>query len=175
MNSILPSAKLWKYTTISCLKAETIAEGVSEKVLQAVDEYNGYWGNLQKGLEVALTILGDNHSSFVCRNGGEVEGRTMLRCLDEEPPMLLLDSTIGYVKVGTFKSESEAETTVYIASIQQQIREADNPNIKGWIVDLRENGGGYYVPMLRGVASFLEKGDLMFFMTPDSTFSSENS
>lgn len=141
-----------------------------ERVLQVVDGYNSYPANVQKGIQQALDLLADRHSSFTYRNGEELWAQPLLRCVDEEPAMMALDSTIGYVGVGTFKSQNEAAATAYTAGIQTHIQKADNSHLKGWIIDLRGNHGGLYQPMLKGLASFFRPETLMYFQATDSTF-----
>jgi hypothetical protein len=141
-------------------------------VLSVVDEYNGYMGNMQKGIQLSLSLLGDKHTSFVYKNGQEVRSATNQGCGYEQPAMVSLDATIGYVNVVGFTSaNSPAAEEAYIAAIYKQLKESDNPTLKGWIVDLRTNTGGRYTPMLKAVAPFFQAGTAMYFVYPDSTFS----
>lgn len=143
-----------------------------EQVLGEVDNYNGYGGNIQKGVERALRLLDDNHSSFTYTNGTDVWGTITLDCTDTTPAMIPMDSTIGYVKVETMSSSNWDEITQYYTAMHQQIAQTDKPYLKGWIVDLRGNHGGNFYPMLRGLAPILGEGTAMFWAYPDNTFDS---
>ncbi|HZY79384.1 MAG TPA: S41 family peptidase, partial [Cyclobacteriaceae bacterium] len=74
---------------------------------------------------------------------------------------------IGYVKVGTCGC-SGADAAKFAEDIQAVIRNQDNANLKGWIVDLRGNGGGNMWPMLAGISSVLGDGVVGHFIDPDN-------
>ena len=141
-----------------------------KEVLQLIDKNRGYQGNIYLGVVRSLTLLGDNHSSFTQLDGTEIWGMSGLGCWDASPVLISLDNTIGYVKVGTFKSMNPVEMDSYISSIHKQIELADNRQIIGWIIDLRNNKGGSFYPMLQGVAPILGAGTAIYWFNPDNTF-----
>ena len=119
------------------------------------------------GITEALRLLGDNHSIFTKPNGDVIYIRT-IQCNPQaivKPPM---PQHIGYVKVNSFVGPSNDDAAIAFAKeIQNQIKSQDNPNIKGWIVDLRSNQGGNMWPMLAGIGPILGEGVAGYFIDPD--------
>jgi len=52
----------------------------------------------------------------------------------------------------------------YADSLQNKIKSIDNKNLKGWILDLRENTGGNCWPMLTGIGPLLGNGICGYFV-----------
>ena len=57
----------------------------------------------------------------------------------------------------------------YALSLQNSIAAADRPDLAGWIVDLRHNGGGSFYEMLAGVGPVLGNGLSGSFLKVDGT------
>jgi carboxyl-terminal processing protease len=117
------------------------------------------------GIDKALTLLGDGHSSYRAANGTFlfVPGRTCRA--SGALPAGTIPANIGYVKVGAF-SGTAAEATGFANGIQNTIRLADRDDLIGWIVDLRGNGGGNMWPMLAGLGPVLGEGIVGWFIDP---------
>lgn len=116
----------------------------------------------------ALTLLCDRHSFFITSSQEFIGGAKRADCtrldLTEDVPM---NEEIGYVQVEAFSGASNEEMLEYALEIQNSIEEQDNERIKGWIIDLRQNGGGNMFPMLAGVGSILGAGVAGYFINPD--------
>lgn len=88
----------------------------------------------------------------------------------EEPHGQRLASGIGYLELphvlGSATGSNKA-TQRYAVLAQEAIRQADQEGTCGWIVDLRENGGGDMWPMLAGVGPILGEGTVGWFADPD--------
>ncbi|MEM9681151.1 MAG: S41 family peptidase, partial [Bacteroidota bacterium] len=122
------------------------------------------------GVLKALELLGDNHSFLTTPIGYSLFSGT-LSCDGVDYVEPDLPSTIGYVKVTGFMGPSSGDSAIeFVQSIQNQIRDNDNTNIVGWIVDLRNSGGGNMWPMLVGVGPVLGDGIAGYFNYPDDTF-----
>lgn len=117
-------------------------------------------------IQLALTLLGDNHSSYMTSTGTLLIGVRSINCTDGRPTDVPATSKIGYVKITGF-SGSGTEATNFAKSIQTAIRQADSDSIRGWIVDLRGNTGGNMWPMLAGVGPILGDGIAGYFIDPD--------
>ena len=143
---------------------------LKQSVLGMVDDYNSYEANMSKGVGRALTMLGDKHSSFNFPDGASVMGESNLRCEDSIPVMLPMDNSIGYVKMDAFGGTDGYSCSQYIKSVQQQIAQADNANLKGWIIDLRTNRGGNFNSMLQSIVPILGVGTPFYSLYPDNTF-----
>ncbi|MEM6842653.1 MAG: S41 family peptidase [Bacteroidota bacterium] len=116
----------------------------------------------------ALALLNDNHSFYIKDDGGSIFAGT-IRCNGREgsKPTNLPDS-IGYVRVTSFSGpSSSSKALVFAQKIQDQIIAEDKPELVGWVVDLRGNGGGNMWPMLAGIGPVLGEGVSGHFIGPD--------
>ena len=121
--------------------------------------------DLNPAIRVAITQLGDGHSSY--RGAGATSSifvgtRT---CRPSGAPQPSLPATIGYVKVTAFSGSGDV-ATAFADQIQNTIVAADRDNLVGWVVDLRGNGGGNMWPMIAGVGPLLGEGPLGYFIGP---------
>ncbi len=119
------------------------------------------------GISEALRLLGDNHSVFTKPNGDVIYIRA-IQCNPQAIVKPTMPQHIGYVKVNSFTGPSNDDAAIAFArQIQNQIKSQDNPDIKGWIVDLRSNLGGNMWPMLAGIGPILGQGVVGYFIDPD--------
>ena len=119
------------------------------------------------GITEALQLLGDNHSVFTKPDGGVIYMRT-IQCIPQTVVKPAVPGQIGYVKVNSFAGPTNDDAAIAFArEIQNQIKNQDNPDIKGWIVDLRSNSGGNMWPMLAGIGPVLGEGVVGYFIDPD--------
>ena len=120
------------------------------------------------GIREALNLLGDNHSFFQSSTGEYIAGDHE-RCETDNILSHSLPDNIGYVKVLGFNQPSIEDAAIEFArEIQDQISQADHPELLGWIVDLRENHGGNMWPMLAGIGPILGEGIVGHFVDPDN-------
>jgi C-terminal processing protease CtpA/Prc len=84
----------------------------------------------------------------------------------------ILNQNIGYVNMKGFSSGDSISIQKYADSLQQRIKLMDNKNLKGWILDLRENTGGNCWPMLTGIGPLLGNGICGYFISNNQTKSS---
>jgi carboxyl-terminal processing protease len=119
------------------------------------------------GITEALRLLGDNHSTFTKPNGDVIYIRA-IQCNPQAIVIPTMPQHIGYVKVNSFSGSANDDAAIAFARvIQNQIKNQDNPDIKGWIVDLRSNLGGNMWPMLAGIGPILGEGTVGYFIDPD--------
>lgn len=120
-------------------------------------------------LQLALQLLGDNHS-FIRRQNGVVISASSLSCQPNDFPEVKTPADVGYIKISSFSGSTDnAGTIAFAEEIQDQIRNADSQEIKGWIVDLRGNIGGNMWPMLAGIGPILGEGVVGYFIDPDGS------
>lgn len=99
-----------------------------------------------------LESLGDHHSSFMTPQevksweSGSVEDGAQIKY----PTYKIIDSC-GYVSVPYFHGGNPKLILAFADTLQNALRNLDSKNIKGWIIDLRENTGGNMEPMLAGL------------------------
>ena len=114
-----------------------------------------------------LKKLGDNHSSFM-----EKEGLIRLRTtsLNKDKNTIitfkgeLLAEHIGYLQLDGFLSADTITMSKYADSLQKLIKLIDKKDLKGWIIDLRNNDGGNCWPMIVGLGPILGDGLFGYFI-----------
>jgi len=119
-----------------------------------------------EALQLALELLGDNHS-FIRRQNGRVVSGAAINCPQSNVPAPNLPDNVGYIKVSSFSGSDNAVNVAFAEDIQAQIRNRDDQDIAGWIVDLRGNTGGNMWPMLAGIGPVLGEGLAGHFIDPN--------
>jgi carboxyl-terminal processing protease len=82
----------------------------------------------------------------------------------------VLAEEIGLIELPAFgvsltdEKKAEEAANKFAEQIQALIRELDQKNLKGWIIDLRLNGGGNMWPMLAGLGPIFGEGELGSFV-----------
>jgi carboxyl-terminal processing protease len=108
---------------------------------------------------VALRLLGDGDSYYITRNGMLIGPPPDGGCAGAGAAVSALPADIGYVRVGSCGCEEGSPAArTYAEALQSEIRRADRPGLRGWIVDLRGNRGGNMWPMIAGVGPVLGEG-----------------
>ncbi|TDN95386.1 peptidase S41-like protein [Sunxiuqinia elliptica] len=118
-------------------------------------------------LKIILIDLGDRHSFFMPKE--QVEKWQTTSKSSDINKIITFDSKyfnqgIGYIHMKGFGSGDSISIQQYADSLQNQIKSIDNENLKGWIIDLRENKGGNCWPMLTGLGPFLGNGICGYFI-----------
>jgi len=110
-----------------------------------------------------LRRYGDNHSFWRSRN--------RQRELDNRgdsfgyPKLTLVNENIGHLTIPRFDRTSELDRYLYVDSALRQIERLDHSmKVRGWIIDLRDNGGGSMYPMLASIQAFMEDDSLGYFV-----------
>lgn len=114
-------------------------------------------------IEVAIRLLEDGHSHFYTPGGAKaLQGDATENAVLGPwvaPSGELLDSKIGYVSVPGFQGTNPTRTTRFADQLQAVIVRLDSAHPCGWIVDLRNNGGGNVFAMLAGIGPLLGNGN----------------
>ena len=124
----------------------------------ATQDQNG----IEPAIKLALTLLGDNHSSFITQGGKYVSGASEIYSANQDV-IGIIPNDIGYIKVGAFNGINQ-EAQNFAINIQKTIKDADKENLKG--VDLRGNSGCNMWPMVAGLGPILGEGLLGYFVDP---------
>src|SRR5262249_31964704 len=83
----------------------------------------------------------------------------------------LVSEEIGYIELPQFGASltdmkrMAEESRQYAERGQTLIRELDQKNLRGWMIDLRLNNGGNMWPMLAGIGPILGEGDVGSFVS----------
>ncbi len=110
--------------------------------------------------------LGDKHS-FVHVPIESTEARRD----DSQPTGYLLEQEgqpVAVVTIPGFVGADETSVQQFSLAIQRCLSDLASLNPSGWIIDLRENGGGNMWPMLAGLSPFFGDGDIGYFDSRES-------
>lgn len=114
-----------------------------------------------------LRLAGDKHTNYQTKT--IAQNYATRNSVTEQPQGKLLPGIIGYISVPAFASTSDTAGVNFATRIQQFIRDMDTrQEIKGWVVDLRRNGGGSMYPMISGLGPLIGEGTLGYFIAPGS-------
>lgn len=128
-------------------------------------KFYGYNRQTINAIETALNLLNDQHSFYRTLHGASIRGSGRT-CTAPYPEVTEIPDHIGYLKVGPVSADSY-HATGYSTILQARIRNQDNENITGWIIDLRGNTGGSMSLMLAGISSILGEGVTGYFIDPN--------
>lgn len=119
-------------------------------------------------MRLALTLLNDNHSFIQTQKSKYIFDNNPSNYVRIDDKMGIVPDDVGYIKVGG-NFGSSTDVSVLAKNIQDDIKNADRENLKGWIVDLRGNDGGNMWPMLAGLGPILGEGILGYFIDVDKS------
>lgn len=108
----------------------------------------------------ALIRLHDNHSSLLLK----ADRKAILSPTRKSPEIISeYANEIGYLKIPGFTG-NDSLSFEFAKQLQTKVKELDSKNIKGWIIDLRNNNGGNMWPMLLGIGPILGEGIAGYFI-----------
>ena len=108
----------------------------------------------------SLRPFGDNHSFFMTIEERKLWENDPLNAEKIEYAEVRAIENVGYILVPPFHSGDEELMVKYAAHMHAEMRKIMTPQLKGWIVDLRQNSGGNQEPMIMGLAPLLDKGKI---------------
>ncbi|MFN0202092.1 MAG: S41 family peptidase [Bacteroidia bacterium] len=121
-------------------------------------------------VEYVLGQLGDNHSFLMKPQAAE----EWVKPAETQSPEtkaktvsgfgVYMEKQFAYIQMPAFSSGNVEVCQTYADSLQSIIRSLDNQEIKGWVLDLRQNQGGNCWPMLLGIAPLLGNGKYGYFV-----------
>jgi len=108
-----------------------------------------------------LESLGDHHSFFMTPEEVKSwEGGTNGDGEQIKYPIYKINESCGYISVPYFHGGNPKLILAFADSLQNALRKLDSQNIKGWIIDLKENTGGNMEPMIAGLGPLFDSGKL---------------
>ncbi|WP_295767316.1 S41 family peptidase [uncultured Mucilaginibacter sp.] len=120
-----------------------------------------------------LRLAGDKHSNYKTKTSAQ--NYATAKNVVQQPQGKLLKGDIGYINIPGFGSINDTASVNFATRIQDIISEIDTKNdIKGWVVDMRKNGGGNMAPMIAGLGPLIGEGTVGYFVYPDSKASAKN-
>ena len=111
-----------------------------------------------------LNKYGDHHSFYMDKNVSDqyLSEKEMILM----PSSKLIDNSIGLLVVPTHLSMNNKDNSSYANTLRTQIQNIDeNHKTKGWIIDLRSNGGGNMWPMISGLNPIISDGIVGYFVS----------
>lgn len=119
-------------------------------------------------IRYALSQLNDGHSFFISSKAlkKEYSDTTMKKITSIVSEY---NNQIGYIKIPGFFGNEKLEKA-FAGRIQDLIKDLDKHKITGWIIDLRDNGGGNMWPMLLGVGPILGDGTAGYFVNNKNNY-----
>ncbi|MVN90709.1 S41 family peptidase [Mucilaginibacter aquatilis] len=120
-----------------------------------------------------LRLAGDKHSNYKTKTSAQ--SYATRNNVVQQPQGQLLKGDIGYIIIPGFGSINDTASVNFATRIQDIITEIDTKHdIKGWVVDMRKNGGGNMAPMIAGLGPLIGEGTVGYFVYPDSKASAKN-
>jgi carboxyl-terminal processing protease len=111
---------------------------------------------------------GDQHSGFrtpAVVSAGQAPATASNAVAIAEPTARYLGEGLAYVAVPGFGSLNDERQLAFASQLQALIQQLDVEHpITGWVVDLRDNGGGNMHPMLTGIGPLTGAGTLGYFV-----------
>jgi C-terminal processing protease CtpA/Prc len=129
---------------------------------QAMFMASGTGENYYPAIKALMESLKDPHSYL--QTSEQVQAQraqvvTTPQLKADFPTSSILDSNIGYINVTKSQLFHPDHKKKYADTLLSQIRSLDKTyDLKGWIVDLRSNIGGFVDPMLAGLSPILDSG-----------------
>jgi len=119
-----------------------------------------------------LRLAGDKHTSYKSKT--MAQDYATRNSVAQQPEGKLLSGGVGYISVPAFASISDTAGVNYATRIQNLIRNLDaRQEIKGWVVDMRRNGGGNMSPMMAGLGPLTGEGILGYFVYANTPMSKD--
>ncbi len=104
----------------------------------------------EKAINDMLDTLGDGYTYF--RNNSATKSKSTQTAATNVVSYRMIGS-VGYIKISTFGSENAASET------EAAIKALNKLGAKSYIVDLRDNGGGYVAQAFAITGMFLDQGE----------------
>ena len=131
--------------------------------VQAGDVISQIEGQSASGMTVSQVseklkgAMGTSVKVTFLRDGEEPREVTLTReIIKLESVTSRVEGDFGYLRVSTFNETTGPQLTAAIAKLK-----SENPNLKGYVLDLRNNGGGLLDAAIAVSDAFLERGEIV--------------
>lgn len=140
---------------------------IRERAFLMVSDAVSYEG-CYPAIQYVLGKLGDHHSFLMSATNSKAWAEPEPDAYKKMPLTTgeMLDGGIAYLKMPSVSSGSEAANTYFADQLHDLLEKLDRSRPKGWILDLRGNGGGNCWPMLAGIGPLLGDGVCGYFIEP---------
>ncbi|WP_269514963.1 S41 family peptidase [Brevundimonas subvibrioides] len=126
-------------------------------VISAIDGQNASGLTVSQVSDKLRGAMGTSVKVTFLRDGEEPLETTLVReVIKVESVTGRLEGDFGYLRISTFNENTGRE----LAAAIQKIR-AEKPDVKGFVLDLRNNGGGLLTAAIDVSDTFLERGEIV--------------
>src|SRR5581483_10777931 len=101
----------------------------------------------------------------VGRGNAQLTFRLVREAIEVERLTYRREGDVGYVKINAFSDRTDPDLRNAVATLRRQI----GPGIKGYIIDLRDNGGGVLQAAVDVADDFLDSGEIVSVRGRDSS------
>jgi hypothetical protein len=139
-----------------------------EQMFLMTAEANVY-ADCYPAIRYALGKLGDHHSFLMDAAASQEWSAPADPEAHKKMPLTtgeLLEGGIAYLKMPSVSSGNDIGNTYFADQLQDLLEKLGRSKPKGWILDLRANGGGNCWPMLAGIGPLLGEGGCGYFVEP---------
>jgi len=126
-------------------------------VISAIDGQNAAGLTVSEVSNKLRGAMGTSVNVTLLRDGEEAREVTLVReVIKVESVTGRLEGDFGYIRISTFNENTGRELTQVITRLK-----AEKPGIKGFVLDLRNNGGGLLTAAIDVSDAFLERGEIV--------------
>lgn len=126
-------------------------------VISAIDGQNASGLTVSQVSDRLRGAMGTSVKVTFLRDGEEPLETTLVReVIKVDSVTGRLEGDFGYLRISTFNENTGRELTAAIAKIKR-----DKPDVKGFVLDLRNNGGGLLTAAIDVSDAFLERGEIV--------------
>lgn len=114
-------------------------------------------------IKKTLLKLEDSHSKFFSPKQVEAYLLGYRKTGQQFPEMksAILEGGYAYIQLPSFASFNFEEWDEYVKTFWDKIAELESKHPKGWIIDIRDNEGGMFVPMYAAISPFLNQRNVI--------------
>lgn len=126
-------------------------------VISAIDGQNASGLSVTEVSDKLRGAMGTSVRVTFLRDGEEPLEVTLVReVIKVESVTGRIEGEFGYLRVSTFNTNTGRELTETIARLK-----SEKPNLRGYVLDLRNNGGGLLTAAIDVSDAFLERGEIV--------------
>lgn len=149
------------------LRRNEVAWNVVEPRVRAYAAGSQTSSEVYPAIRFLLSELGDHHSFL--SPPSQTTAMRMGSVQNLNPEVRSASDGVGYVKVPSYQGWEPASMRTYAERFHQSLNVLRETATCGWIVDLRQDGGGNMWPMLAGLKPFLGDAALGTFESPSGS------
>lgn len=144
----------------NAMHAASVDWNTLEPKLRAEIDKDGWAQEAYSPIRELLAALQDHHSQLVPLE--KIERQAAQKTIPL-PSVELQPGGVGYIALPGFGSTGKEELAAYLDSVSSGVSRAGGSAGVGWVLDLRQDGGGNMWPMLATLRPFLGTAPLGYF------------